>query len=321
MKLVVAANLLLALLLSGGCLPAWTSDTKGHMFGYDDHNGPSHWAEEYETCAGKFQSPIDIEEHLVTQVRLPPLHFHGFQSEPISSTVTNNGHTVMLQMNMSKMASVSGGPLKGNYLFTQLHFHWGYNDSVGSEDTINNHTFPLELHIVMYKENYGTFENATHYKDGLTVLAVFYEIYETENQVYSEIVQLLPFVTMPNSQHQLKKLITLDSLLPMTKHLYFTYNGSLTTPPCLEVVTWIEFKQPILLSHYQVEAFRKLKSREGLMTHNFRPVQPLSGRPVWFNVADDMSHEKRGHDSAANPLETSYVLVSFFVLLLSVLER
>jgi carbonic anhydrase len=55
--------------------------------------GPSHWAEEYQTCAGKFQSPIDIEEHLVTQVRLPPMHFHGFQSEPISSTLTNNGHT------------------------------------------------------------------------------------------------------------------------------------------------------------------------------------------------------------------------------------
>jgi carbonic anhydrase len=80
------------------------------------------------------------------------------------------------------------------------------------------------------------------------------QIYETENQAYSEIVQLLPFVTMPNSQHQLKKVITLDSLLPMTKHLYFTYNGSLTTPPCLEVVTWIEFKQPILLSHHQVSS-------------------------------------------------------------------
>jgi carbonic anhydrase len=78
------------------------------------------------------------------------------------------------------------------------------------------------------------------------------QIYETENHVYSEIVQLLPFVTLPNSQHHLKKVITLDLLLPMTKHLYFTYNGSLTTPPCLEVVTWIEFKQPILLSHHQV---------------------------------------------------------------------
>lgn len=72
---------------------------------------------------------------------------------------------------------------------------------------------------------------------------------------------------------------------------------------------------------FQVEAFRKLQSKEGLMTHNFRPVQPLSGRPVWFNVADEMSHEKKGHDSAANPLVASYVLVSFFVLLLPVLER
>jgi carbonic anhydrase len=46
----------------------------------------------------------------------------------------------MLQVNMTKMASVTGGPLHGNYVFTQLHFHWGNNDSVGSEDTINNHT-------------------------------------------------------------------------------------------------------------------------------------------------------------------------------------
>lgn len=57
------------------------------------------------------------------------------------------------------------------------------------------------------------------------------------------------------------------------------------------------------------------------MTHNFRPVQPLSGRPVWFNVADDMSHEKMGRDSAANHLVTNYVLVAILVLLLPVLER
>jgi len=55
--------------------------------------GPDHWADEYPACAGKFQSPIDIEEHLVRPVRLPPLAFRGFNRLPIRSTLTNNGHT------------------------------------------------------------------------------------------------------------------------------------------------------------------------------------------------------------------------------------
>jgi carbonic anhydrase len=78
------------------------------------------------------------------------------------------------------------------------------------------------------------------------------QIYGDGNPYYSEITELLPQVTEPNSQVKLQHVLTLFSLLPETKHLYFTYQGSLTTPPCLEVVTWIEFKQPILLNHNQV---------------------------------------------------------------------
>ncbi|PSN47515.1 hypothetical protein C0J52_02237 [Blattella germanica] len=301
---------------------------------------PENWAKDFKMCAGKFQSPIDIEEHLVTQVKLPPLQFKGFHETPIDSTLTNNGHTVMLHLNMSKMASLSGGPLHGNYIFSQLHFHWGSNDSMGSEDTINNHTFPLELHMVMYKEDYGTFDEAMKHQDGLTVLAIFYEIYKNENTVYSEIVHMLPNVTQPNSKVNLDHLITLNSLLPETKHLYFTYNGSLTTPPCSEVVSWIEFKQPILLSHSQVEAFRKLRSEDGIMTHNFRPVQPLGERPVWFNVADDFSSnvinkEDRSNDFISNKnskstnkngntaatLQLNNTLLVFISIFLALLKR
>jgi len=55
--------------------------------------GPENWTVNYPACGGKLQSPIDIEEHLVQPVRLPPLAFRGFNRRPITSTLSNNGHT------------------------------------------------------------------------------------------------------------------------------------------------------------------------------------------------------------------------------------
>lgn len=77
---------------------------------------------------------------------------------------------------MSEPATISGGPLAGKYVFSQLHFHWGQNDSFGSEDLINNHSYPMELHMVFYKKAYGSPEQAQLKHDGLVVLAFFYEV-------------------------------------------------------------------------------------------------------------------------------------------------
>lgn len=44
----------------------------------------------------------------------------------------------------------------------------------------------------------------------------------------------------------------LYDLIPQVLSTYYTYNGSLTTPPCSEVVTWIEFDNTIKISHDQV---------------------------------------------------------------------
>jgi hypothetical protein len=38
---------------------------------------------------------------------------------------------------------------------------------------------------------------------------------------------------------------------------------------------------------FQVKTFHKLQTTDGILTHNFRPIQPLNGRNVWFNVAED----------------------------------
>ena len=62
---------------------------------------------------------------------------------------------------------------------------------------------------------------------------------------------------------------------------YATYPGSLTTPPCDEVVHWIVFLTPLKISQAQLDAFRMLRdSHDERIVDNFRPVQPLNGRTV-----------------------------------------
>lgn len=88
---------------------------------------------------------------------------------------------VMLKFNESKAIMLSGGPLGNNiYVFEQLHFHWGQNDYEGSEDLINNHSFPMEMHVVFYKEDYKSMNEALNHSDGLAILAFLYEVRERE---------------------------------------------------------------------------------------------------------------------------------------------
>lgn len=248
----------------------------------------------------------------MTRVRLPPLEFSGTSDLPYTSTLTNNGHTVMLEINGSEPIMVSGGPLKESYTFKQLHFHWGANDSTGSEDAINHQSFPMELHMVFFKTSYKTMENSLNHKDGLTVISLFFQLHTMDNKAYSELVDSLKMIQWPNEHVELPYLLPLDFFLPKNKQNYFTYNGSLTTPPCLEVVTWIQFKHPVLLSHKQLDSFRKLRSPTGFLTHNARPLQPLHGRQVLYNTADLKS-------SAVifQPLTTFILSITFILLLRS----
>lgn len=55
--------------------------------------GPSHWGEQYNTCFGKFQSPIDINSLTVKHARLPRLQFHDIDVPSNQTILKNNGHT------------------------------------------------------------------------------------------------------------------------------------------------------------------------------------------------------------------------------------
>lgn len=75
------------------------------------------------------------------------------------------------------------------------------------------------------------------------------------NPTYESIVEVLPDIEVVDKGKALHELLPLKKLLVpdiVSMQDYFTYNGSLTTPPCLEVVTWIDFKASQRLSHEQV---------------------------------------------------------------------
>jgi carbonic anhydrase len=62
-------------------------------------------------------------------------------------------------------------------------------------------------------------------------------------------------------------------LLPSGRK-YYTFRGSLTTPPCSEHVRWFVLKSPASISTEQLAIFGKH------YPSNARPVQPLNGRVV-----------------------------------------
>lgn len=93
--------------------------------------------------------------------------------------LSSSSSSVMLKINESKTAMLSGGPLGNNvYVFEQLHFHWGENDYEGSEDLINNRSFAMEMHAVFYKKDYKSMDEAFKHSDGLAILAYLYEVRE-----------------------------------------------------------------------------------------------------------------------------------------------
>uniref|UniRef100_T1HZT9 Alpha-carbonic anhydrase domain-containing protein n=2 Tax=Rhodnius prolixus TaxID=13249 RepID=T1HZT9_RHOPR len=74
---------------------------------------------------------------------------------------------------------------------------------------------------------------------------------------------------------------TLASLMPKNMDLFYTYRGSLTTPPCSEVVTWIVFPDPLTVSISQIVKFRQLSNRNGYLSDNFRKIQHRGHRRIF----------------------------------------
>lgn len=215
---------------------------------YTGEDGPSHWAtldSHYESCGkGQHQSPINITQ--AVKSTLPALEFHYSDSSP---TIINNGHTVQVNLPAGNTLTVGDQ----TYELVQFHFH------TPSEEAINGKHTAMVAHFV-HKNAAGA----------LGVVAVLLQVGKA-NSAFGPIFEHLP---RPHEKISVDDLmLKLADLLP--KNLgYYAFEGSLTTPPCSEGVSWMVLKEPVTLSAGQIKAFRQV------IHANARPIQPLNDRVI-----------------------------------------
>jgi carbonic anhydrase len=220
---------------------------------YEGEGGPEHWGDlssDFAACkTGTKQTPIDLSTKSEKGKDLKPL---AFAYAPIPLQILNNGHTV--QVANTSTSSLTNAAGKWN--LAQFHMH------ASSEHTVDGKSFDMELHLV-HKNDKGE----------LLVVGVFLKKGK-ENKALAAVFDNAPSEVSKEPKAISGAKIDLASLLP-AKAAYYTYTGSLTTPPCSEGVNWFVLAAPAEVSDAQIAKFKAV-------THGptNRPVQPAQGRTV-----------------------------------------
>jgi carbonic anhydrase len=218
-------------------------------WGYEGAGGPAHWGKlnpAWKTCdTGERQSPIDIRDDI--RVDLEPIQFNYV---PTYFRILNNGHTVKISVGQGSRMTVMGR----SFDLVQFHFHRP------SEERIEGRAFDMVAHLV-HKDLDGR----------LAVVAVLIE----RGQAHDLVQTLWNNLPLEQGHDYAPPQVSIDpgALLPQDPS-YYTYMGSLTTPPCSEDVLWMVMKQPIQLSDEQIAIFARL------YPNNARPVQPDHDRLI-----------------------------------------
>ncbi len=216
---------------------------------YDGETGPANWGvlrPDWQLCgSGERQSPIDIREGI--KVELEPIRF---DYRPTPFRIIDNGHTVQVNVGPGNSLQVMGR----YYDLVQFHFHRP------SEERINGKGFEMVAHLV-HKDLDGR----------LAVVAVLLE----RGQAHPLVQTLWNNLPLEKNVDYSPEGVTIDlsQLLPNDRN-YYTYMGSLTTPPCSEGVMWMVMKQPQQLSAEQIAIFARMYPM------NARPVQSIRGRMI-----------------------------------------
>lgn len=241
-----------ALILSLAAAPGLLA-AEGAHWSYEGETGPEAWASldpANTLCsAGTQQSPIDLSHAL-----------HGELSEVVPDwspetewVVVNNGHTI--QANVAEGSDAGHVEIDGKvYDLVQFHFHHPSEHAIDAAHT------EMEVHFVHKAED-----------GALAVIGVMLTgggqpgLVDTVLQVAPSVEGEAPAGAADPS-----------ALLPASGQ-YYRYQGSLTTPPCSETVTWTVMTDKVAVTDAAIAAFATV------FPNDARPLQPLNRRYLLTN--------------------------------------
>lgn len=273
------------------------------QWGYEPYNGPNVWPKYFPACGDQKQSPIALpaQRHHTSNNKVVHKLSHKNFEQPCCVILNNKATTFdfSCKEKEGEKQRLTGGSLyhhKRRFKFYSGHIHWGKDSTDGSEHSIGGVKHQAEAHLIHYDAKFDSVTEALDEPGAIIVQAFFLQSTKEDNLALNWLLDSLYKINGTlDTQTDIGEMPLFDadgrSIFEPTANSFYVYEGSLTTPPCNEVVVFHVYTTPTPISERQLNILRSLVNHEGEnMSGNFRNIQPLYQRPILLR-AD--KHDKK----------------------------
>nr|ALI59673.1 spermatophylax protein 10 [Gryllodes sigillatus] len=248
------------------------------------------WVKSFPECGGKEQSPIEILSG-AAKIWTPTeqkknkfeMKFDNYdKSGTVKPYLTGYLPNITFEFPSTSEAPRITLTQRGEtveYFLTNIHFHWP------GEHTFDGQSFDFETHVV----------HRNLEKNRVIALAYLINICrdssEEEIVMYDQIS-----AAQKNEKSGSSYSYSGGPTLFVPRNYecgYYKYDGSFTTPPCTEGVTWFVYRKPLCVAQDVIDAFKKMKNKDGqLVQSNNRPIQESNREVVYLSCNEDAYNDE-----------------------------
>ncbi|MGH9519685.1 MAG: carbonic anhydrase, partial [Terriglobales bacterium] len=214
------------------CATASLASAQSARWDYEGKSGPVNWSRidpSYRACSnGREQSPINIR-HAHLNKALQPIEIHYIAG---GETLENNGHTIVVRVHPGSY--ILAGGVRYNLISYDFH-HPG-------EESVKGKLADMDVEF-LHKSTDGKY---------VILEARLFEDIDEPNPTLATLWDHLPTAT--GASQDMASMVNPAGLLPSDSS-YWSYMGSLSTPPCTEGVRWFVMQTPVTISRQQYIAF------------------------------------------------------------------